>query len=79
MMTKFKVTFPVQADCTVEVEAPSTATKSDIIKLLNEEMVWEADYDYNSDVARDALTEYQYASNPEYWFTIFDDNDEEIQ
>ena len=78
-MAKFKVTFPVQADFTVEVEASDNASKADIIKMLNEDMVWDGEIDYNSDVVRDTLTESLYADDPSLVFMVTDaDTYEEV-
>ena len=71
-MTKYEVTFPVQADFTIEVEAADNVSKADIIKMLNEDMVWEGEINYNSDVVRDTLSESIYADDPSLIFTITD-------
>lgn len=78
-MAKYKVTFPVQADFTVEVEANDNVSKEDIIKMLNEDMVWDGQIDYNSDVVRDTLTESIHADDPSLIFWVTDaDTCEEV-
>lgn len=73
-MTKFSVSFAVEGQLTVEVDAPDTATKADIIKMLNQDMIWDAVFDYNSDLARDTLTDYKCSDNPEQYFYVFNDD-----
>ena len=71
-MAKFKITFPVQADFTVEIEAPDNAAKSEIIKMLNEDLVWNGEIDYNSDTVRETLTDHMYADDPSLIFYVTD-------
>lgn len=71
-MAKYEVTFPVQADFTIEVEAADNVSKADIIKMLNEDMVWDGEMNYNSDVVRETLDDYIHADDPSLIFWIID-------
>ena len=75
---KYKVTFQVQADMTVEVEAPDHASFDDVLNLVNEDHVWEADVNHNSDVARDTLEELKCKDDPSLWFSITNEDYEEV-
>ena len=69
-MTKFKVTFPVEAEFTIVVEAPENTSKAGIIKMMTDDMVWDGRIDYNTDVVRDTLTQHLYADNPLHMFYV---------
>ena len=75
---KYKVTFQIQADMTVEVDAPDNASFDEVLKLVNEDHVWDADVDYNSDAARDQLNELKHKDDPSLWFYITNEDFEEV-
>ena len=69
-MTKFKVTFPVEAEFTIVVEAPENTSKVGIIKRMTDDMVWDGRIDYNTDVVRDTLMQHLDADNPLQMFYV---------
>ena len=75
---KYKVTFQIQADMTIEVEAPENASFDDVLNLVNEDHVYEADVDWNSDVARETVEELKYKDDPKLHFMITTEDYEEI-
>ena len=75
---KYRVTFQVQCDMTIEVEAPDNASFSDVLELVNEDHVYEAECDYNSDVARETLEELKHKDDPSLWFSITNEDYEEV-
>ena len=78
-MAKYKVTFQIQADMTIDVEAPDNASFSDVLSLVKEEHVWDAEVNHNSDVARETLEALKYEDHPDLYFFITDENFEPVE
>ena len=75
---KYKVTFQIQADATVEVEAPDNASFNDVLKLVTPIKAMDADVEWNSDVVRETFEELTYNDDPSLWFSIMDEDFMEI-
>ncbi len=75
---KYQVTFQVQADATVEVEAPDNASFADILKLITPVSAMDADVECNSDVVRETFEELTYADDPTLCFIIVDEDYVEV-
>jgi hypothetical protein len=62
----------------VEVDGPDDASFDDVLKLVTEDHVWDAEVDHNSDVARETLEELKYKDDPSNWFLITNEDFEEV-
>ncbi len=75
---KYRVVFQIEADMIVEVDGPDDASFDDVLKLVTEDHVWDAEVDHNSDVARETLEELKYKDDPSNWFLITNEDFEEV-